>query len=99
MNDKTIVKPRPGKGSGMAANKTKVDDDSQKTLIQDHRADNRDNRSQLAYRKTQSLILRVRFYLFVLSYEIVPSMMMSILYGCIVSNSSRIMSNNCVMQI
>ncbi|GGQ19309.1 type VI secretion system protein TssL, long form [Shewanella litoralis] len=48
MNDKTIVKPRPGKGAGMAGTKTKVDDDNQKTLIQDQRVDNRANRSQLS---------------------------------------------------
>lgn len=76
MNDKTIVKPRPGKGAGMAGNKTKVDDDSQKTLIQEQRNDNRDNRSQLSLSQNPlvdfagTLLSRSA-----LNYETVPSMM------------------------
>ncbi|ARD22751.1 type VI secretion system protein TssL, long form [Shewanella japonica] len=41
MNDKTIVKPRPGKGAGMAIQKPKVNDDNQKTLIQEQSVENR----------------------------------------------------------
>ncbi|MDO6610156.1 MULTISPECIES: type VI secretion system protein TssL, long form [unclassified Shewanella] len=41
MEDKTIVKPRPGRGAGLATSKPKVNDDSQKTLVQEIKFDNR----------------------------------------------------------
>ncbi|UCX04434.1 type VI secretion system protein TssL [Shewanella glacialimarina] len=48
MNDKTIVKPRPGKRAGMASSKPKIDDDNQKTLIQEQRFENRGQRAVLS---------------------------------------------------